>query len=337
MSKVFLENYFPDENISKFLPYNNNSPVSFNMGKTKSLLLVQTKEPLLITIDNKNITDAFKNQFETLWNQETQVYKGLDAVKNIFNEVLDSEDLYILGGRGYLSNKDPVFANDWLNKINESEILIKVILNPEDKNHPITTISNTKIKYNLPKTFSDNNVFWIYNHKVVLLNWADKEPLVIIIENKLIYEMYKKQFDTLWNQDIVTHSGQENIENFYELILDEAKSDDEFILFVTKPTSKIAANYNIDFIKKLVKKIKRVRFIYYGNTRENIQRADELRLIGCEVKIIDTNENLPVSTMVVGDNIVIIIWDEEPQVIKYKNNTVANSYRQNFNLLWNKN
>lgn len=66
--------------------------------------------------------------------------------------------------------------------------------------HKITKFSFAKTKYNLDKSFVDLSVFWIYGNKVVISNWAGKEPIAMIIENREIVKMYKKQFEMLWNK-----------------------------------------------------------------------------------------------------------------------------------------
>jgi hypothetical protein len=45
-------------------------------------------------------------------------------------------------------------------------------------------------------------VFWICGNRVAISNWTEDEPTVVIIENKNLYKMYKKQFELLWNRKI---------------------------------------------------------------------------------------------------------------------------------------
>ena len=54
---------------TRSLPYKTKSPVATFPGKEKTLLVIQEKEPTTIIIYNKEITNSFRRQFETLWRQ----------------------------------------------------------------------------------------------------------------------------------------------------------------------------------------------------------------------------------------------------------------------------
>lgn len=306
-----------------------------------------SKNFIIIVIDNKEVADSFRTQFNMLWNKDVSVVKGFDLAEKEFNLLLDDigkgGECLAIGAAFGKSGFDENYLNffkKFRENLHEKKIISKLLLEQNVVNINKTSLANIYPKENiskfLPYKTSSPVSINIGNNKTLFFVQS-KEPTTIIIDNKEVTESFKSQFDSLWNQETISQKGQKNVELFYESIIEESKPEDEFILFASKPKSKIASNYNIDFIKKLVKKIRRVRLIYYENSQEIKDRVKQLKELGCEAKIIDTKESLPVSTMVVGDNIVIVIWDEEPQVIKYKNKIVANSYRQNFNLLWNEN
>ncbi|MDO8480271.1 MAG: helix-turn-helix domain-containing protein, partial [Nanoarchaeota archaeon] len=64
---------------SKFLPYKSYSPVATFIGKKHSFLLIQEPEPTVITLNNERVTQAFKANFESMWNQDVRILRGLDA------------------------------------------------------------------------------------------------------------------------------------------------------------------------------------------------------------------------------------------------------------------
>ena len=40
--------------------------------------------------------------------------------------------------------------------------------------------------------------------KIAISNWVEEEdPSVVIIENKKLHQMYKKQFELLWQKKII--------------------------------------------------------------------------------------------------------------------------------------
>ncbi|TKJ17792.1 hypothetical protein CEE44_04660 [Candidatus Woesearchaeota archaeon B3_Woes] len=207
-SKEFIKKYTPyrqyieGENTEyKFLPYKTDSPVATFSSKNRTLLVIQKKEPIIITINNKEVSKSFNKNFEALWNQEARVLKGIDAVQDIFEEMLKYGEVDFIGARGYFVDERPKFIDEWEKRAIKKGFKMRNIVDPEVRGHRITTFPFVKTKYTLPKEFSQLSVFWIYGNRVVITNWMEKEPIVIIIDNKNLYNMYKQQFELLWKKD----------------------------------------------------------------------------------------------------------------------------------------
>lgn len=54
----------------------------------------------------------------------------------------------------------------------------------------------------------------------------------------------------------------------------------------------------------------------------------------CHVKVLPKELSSPVSTNVIGDEVVFCIWDENPLTIEIKNKRFADAYKKYFKLLW---
>jgi HTH-type transcriptional regulator, sugar sensing transcriptional regulator len=173
--------------------------VAFILYKDKVLFSIPS-ENLWIQIKSKKLNDSFKNYFNDEWNKETNVVKGLDAIENIFNDMLNYKQCDFIGARGYLMDKRPKFTKEWAKKAEKLNFKLRNIVDKDVKNHIITKLSFAETKYTLEKEFVDLSVFWIYGDKVIITNWTGEEPIAIIIENKKVYEMYKKQFELLWKR-----------------------------------------------------------------------------------------------------------------------------------------
>lgn len=185
----------------RHMPYDTDSPVAFLPGHEKTLILVQGDKPTTITINNKEVTKSFQNNFMSLWNQETRIIKGLDSVENLFNEILEYGHADFFAARGYFFEKRPEFMKSWTKRAEKKKFKLRNIVDKGAKDHPITKLSFVKTKYNLPKEIANMSVYWIFGEKVAIANWMGDEPIVIIIENKEFHELYKQQFDELWNKD----------------------------------------------------------------------------------------------------------------------------------------
>ena len=65
------------------------------------------------------------------------------------------------------------------------------------RGHKITKYPWSETKYLLsgPK---NPNVIWLFGEKVVIVNWADKEPVLFVSTNKYLVQTYNDYFDGLW-------------------------------------------------------------------------------------------------------------------------------------------
>jgi HTH-type transcriptional regulator, sugar sensing transcriptional regulator len=207
-SKKFIDKYTPykqyidqDNTKYKFMSYKTNSPVAIFPSKKKSLLVIQKKDPIIITINNEEISNAFKKNFEALWNQDTMILKGLDSIQNLFDDMLNYDHADLIGARGYFVDRRTEYVDKWEKNAIKKGFKMRNIVEADVKGHRITGFPFSETKYILPKEFSNLSVFWIYGNKVAISNWTEKEPIVVIINNKSLYEMYKKQFELLWKKD----------------------------------------------------------------------------------------------------------------------------------------
>jgi len=174
--------------------------MQINLYKNKVLFFVwRDKEPLVFVIEDKNVYNTFKSYFDSYWNQETRIIKGVDAVQELFEDMLRHGKADYIGARGYLIDERPEFIDDWEKRAIKQGFKLRNIVDPETKGHRITKFPFVKTKYTLKKEFSMLSVFWIYGNKVAISNWTEKEPIVFLIENKQFHDMYQQQFEMLWN------------------------------------------------------------------------------------------------------------------------------------------
>jgi hypothetical protein len=208
------ESYYTNASV-KFLPRGIYEGMQFNLYKNKVLLFVwREKEPIVFKIDDKTMYLTFKTYFDTLWQQETRVVSGLDAIQSIFEELLYAGEADFIAASGYFINARPEYTKEWEKRAKEKGLKIRVLLDPESKGKGMDRFSFSEAKYTIPKEFSKLSVFWIFSGKVVIANWTEKEPLAVIIENKYLYDMYKQQFEMLWNKDtfVSNEVGMDGVE-----------------------------------------------------------------------------------------------------------------------------
>ncbi|NQT49569.1 hypothetical protein HQ571_02645 [Candidatus Kuenenbacteria bacterium] len=184
---------------AKTMPTEQELPISTIVMGNKTITTVWSNEPVAFFIEDKTTADAYRENFEQLWNQDTYILKGVDAVGDLFDEMLEHGEADLIGARGYFVDLRPEFTDDWEKRAIKSGFKMRNIVDPTVKGHRVTTFPFVKMKYTLNKEFSKLSVFWIYGNKVAISNWTEKEPIIVVIKNKHIYNLYKQQFELLWN------------------------------------------------------------------------------------------------------------------------------------------
>ena len=166
----------------------------------KVLMFLFGEEMVCFETTSKVLHHNFKKYFDSLWNQEAQVFQGPDAIQDLFEQMLVAGHCDFIGARGYFVDHRPEFIDDWEKRAIKQGFTMRNIVDPETKGHRITTFSFAETKYTISKEFSSMSVFWIFGDKVAISNWVKKEPIVVIIDNKQLHDTYKKQFEELWKK-----------------------------------------------------------------------------------------------------------------------------------------
>jgi HTH-type transcriptional regulator, sugar sensing transcriptional regulator len=188
----------------KFAPEQLFSSSFVLMYKDKTLITVVSENDVtLFRIESKEVTDSFVSQFHLLWDQDTRILRGVDAVQLVFEEMLDFGKADFIGARGYFVDSRPKFIDQWEKKAKKKRFKMRNIVDPGAKGHRITKFPFAKTKYHIPKEFSALSVFWIFGNKVVISSWSGEEPRVIVIEDKAVYNLYKKQFELMWKKNFI--------------------------------------------------------------------------------------------------------------------------------------
>lgn len=124
--------------------------------------------------------------------QETLFFKGIEGLKHVFEDQLNSSEILILGAN---PNADDIlkYYFKWYNeKRVKRRITTRVITSA--KNFPL--MKNASIKY-LPAKYESPLAINIYADKVAIILWA-KKPLVILIKNEEISKGYRNYFELIW-------------------------------------------------------------------------------------------------------------------------------------------
>ncbi len=326
------------EGTIKYLPYKTESPVGIHPYKDKTLIIIQGKEPTIITINSKEVTESFQKSFQAQWDQETRIVKGLDAIQDLFEEMLEHGHVDLIGARGYFMDE----RREWIDKVWKPKAIkkgftMRNLVDPGTYGHYITKLPFAETRYGLPKEFSPLSVFWIIKNKVAISNWVGKEPVVTIIENKQFYEIYKKQFESLWNQEVQTYEGLKGMEVAFQEALDATPKGSETYVYGAganpKETDEILYQYNQARSKKGVK----LKIIFSPSAKKSKINRDTLPEHNplAEIKFSNLPET-PASYEIYPDRVIIkTATKKDPRTVVIKNKSFVETSVKNFNELWN--
>ena len=187
----------------KFIPFTTKTPLITVVYNNKVMFSSWSlKNLILVIIENKNIANDFKQQFETLWNQKQHTYYGIDGVKNVLTQFIEEapKQALIYGTSGASTKIFPDFIAEWHKKRIEKKIDIKVIytdsIESKKRLKRLKKDSHFHVKL-MPGGYESPVATFIYNNKVILMAIV-KDGFATIIENEEINRIYRKQFDVLW-------------------------------------------------------------------------------------------------------------------------------------------
>jgi hypothetical protein len=272
------------------------------------------------------------------YKSEATLFKGMKGMETAFDDVfktLKKGDIVHVFVVGKLDERINNFFKYHYEKRAKKGIITKTIYSALGRGH---YESREYIKYNegkvLAGAITSAATVNVYGEKVILRIGDWKEVICVMINNKSLADSFLEQFNMMWNQRVQTFEGQDAVETAYNTVLHDVKPKDDLIVFAAKPPSKRASDFNLNWVKKINEKIDDVRAIYYGATETNIKRTKEFEAQGCKTKIIPTKQSLPISTVVSGSNILGVVWSKNPFTFLFNDKTIADSYRENFKLLW---
>ncbi len=184
----------------KRLPFKFSSPMQINLYRDNKVLMFlwEKEEMVCFEIESPTLYKNFKAYFDGLWDPETETLRGFGPLWENHKEFAQTgEEVYFIGARGYYFDKHPENLKIFENLLIKNGTKIKNIVDFGAKKNPFLKIKNQEVRY-VSNEFLNPNVIWIYSKKVAITQWTEKEPILLIINNKNVYEAHKKQFELLW-------------------------------------------------------------------------------------------------------------------------------------------
>jgi predicted DNA-binding transcriptional regulator len=185
-----LISYIDEKKTTKYRCTNPNKILEDIRLKESRLKDLEKQLPQINTILNSDITEI-----------DAQIYRGIDAMKMMFNEMLDYKESYWMGGNSFeaysaLPESFFIWFDHWMNRRVEKKHLMHDLVSYGT--HLKNLEPNKKGKYKilhyeykqLPKGMNLPIVICIYGDKVAQISWSDK--FAFVLQSKKVKEGYLK-------------------------------------------------------------------------------------------------------------------------------------------------
>lgn len=321
----------------KSMPSDFRSPAStlVYLDKVIFQILSDPENPTLISIKNKDLADSYKAYFEMLWDQEVKIFRGVDGVFNVFDQMLDdlseNEGYFVLGANwGW--QKPEIFAE--FTKFHKKRKAKGIKGNLLFISGSEKTLEKYKDNYKginvkfLPSGIYDGIQINLYKNKAAIIVWRKDEPVCFVIEDEIIYKTFKTYFDTLWEQTTTQFQGKEGVEKVIELAL---KSKKEFRLMG-------ANGLMLERYPDLFEKMEKGR-LENGTKRINlaVEKVRGKKFVigpGVEARYLPDDFDSPTITWLFDNKFVNIVWTQPEIVTIVEDQGIVDGYMKRFNYLW---
>jgi sugar-specific transcriptional regulator TrmB len=176
--------------------------VTYVKKEGKRIYCISKPESLLASIKEKEdiakelMAEINKVKTQPASFKSVEVYEGLEGMKVVFEEIRKARDLRVLNATGLIFDYLKFSAKHIVKDMTRIKKL-RVIGVPSMKKSPLAK-ADILVKY-LPGEAENYATTFIFDNKVIIQILKDK-PFLIKIENKEIFDGYKKDFDVLWDR-----------------------------------------------------------------------------------------------------------------------------------------
>lgn len=181
---------------TKILPPGDYLPiVMWIYGDTVAHVLWE-QEPIFILIKNKNVAEANRRYFDSMWQQDVLTWRGEEALKLLIDDIAEQgKDLYLIGAHGIMADRYPKLWQLWHTKTMQKGIHHYYLARDFARKRKFTNQPDVTA-YFLPKDILGPMVIWIYGNIVCHVNWA-QEVTVVRHYNEQMAQDYRTYFKYL--------------------------------------------------------------------------------------------------------------------------------------------
>lgn len=191
----------------KFLPSTYDNPAGILIYPDRVAIITYTEPILVVEIKNIKFVQSFKHYFDTLWNQEVQTYRGFEAFKNTFYNMIDKDlqkgdEYHVFNANITIESKYKGFI-EFFEKFHQDRrkngIYTKLLFADRSREFVKKNLKNydfAEVKF-FPQDLQSPMQINVYKNKTIMII-VEEEPVIFVIENDKIAQSYEQYFQAFW-------------------------------------------------------------------------------------------------------------------------------------------
>jgi len=302
----------------------------------------------IVEIKNAEIAESYKKYFNLLWEENSRTLRGEEGARLFLEDTLKYNHVYFIGGNGGMETYYPNVWNWYKKERLEKNVFWHDLIDPGmtlSGSKDATTIFDEPLyewKF-LPEAVASPHVICVYGNKVANIIWKE-DSVINIIEDDGVAEGYKRYHKYLWNQEVTTYTGWEEITHLLnEVVLEELQEGDyECVIGAGYGTEETLDNVDSIFRvhnKKIIdKKLQKNILLYqkYGSFFEDqVKKLGDPSFNNIHIKHLPDTNATPVETLIYKHKAIITYFGENPVATVYERPEIVAGFKARFDLLWN--
>lgn len=338
---------------ARLLPPSIQDPTIAYIWKNTVAFVLYEMEPFVISIENKKLADSFRDYFEQLWNQDTQIYRGEEAVIQLMEQSLKYKDNWFIGGNGGMERVMPKYWKEYNKKRIEKGVwwhdLVDrdMYLSGVQQTAPGVPDEERLYEYKwLPEDVSSPSVIFLFGNTVANIIWeAEGGPIAFTVQNDDVFNGYKKYFNFLWNQEITMTTGLEAVQKlFYEKMRALEPGDKYKVYGATYGEESFEEMHGwfIDYHKERLKNDIEVELLaipkYYEQVVQEMKNSGDTEMKLTTVKPMSANSSSPMQFNIYEDSVTMYHFapGEEAMAIDIRKPAISAAMNQYFEAEWSR-
>lgn len=309
-------------------------------GSKVNLRMGNSDQVVCLVIDNKKLADAFQEQFDLMWNQKVATYEGERAVQDAYQSVVETikphEEVVV-----FATKPPQKTVSDynvlWNKQLAEKAKRVRLLYSGETEANKkrATEIAEVGCETKILPTPYASPISTVVAGSTILHSVWQEKPTTFKIENKVVADALRENFEYLWNQKVTVFEGSKNATKFFTNILSNLQAGEEYYVINGNYGAKAVPelrDFFFDYHKKRSAKGIKAKFLFNQNLKDNVKH---LALQPSKYKFLPAILQSPLQITFYKDKLYLSLWEQEAIGFLIENKKVVDAFKAYFDLLWN--